>query len=272
MNKAKILSAAIAAAMLSSVACVTAFADPTVFSNPADIKDHSVALIGSFNGWEADEPMTDEDGDGVYEGTIKIDSVTADMVKDEWKKEEEPTGKFGIQFKVRLDGSWDDSWGEYEEGYVRTNNSQTNCFVEAKEGDSLTINVKFDTTKPCDEAVAAGECSTDEADKADWYLFFPVTYEVAAAEAEDGAADGQNAGTEDTGADTGAEDTGAEDTGAEDTGADTADEPTTTPADETSDAAEETPATGDATSAAALVGVVLASLGVAAVMAKKSRD
>lgn len=258
MNKAKILSAAIAAAMLSSVACVTAFADPTVFTDGSQVADHTVGLIGSFNGWAADEPMTDADGDGVWEGTIKIDSVTADML-GEWVKEEEPTGKTGVQFKVRLDGSWDDSWGEYEEGYVRTNNSQTNCFVEAKEGDSLTINVKFDTTKPSDAAVAAGETTTDEDDKADWYLFWPVTYEVVADNSGSGDADTQQGGADETPA----EETPAEETPAEET-------PAETPAEETP--AEETPATGDATSAAALVGVVLASLGVAAVMAKKSRD
>ena len=172
-----------------------------------------------------------------------------------------PRGKKGITFKVRLDKDWTDSWGDYEEAYVRTYNSQTNCVVEAKEGTHVKITVKLDTTKNCPEAIAAGEVEKDDAVD---YTLIPVTYsieEVAGAAADTTPSEAPAADTAPA-ASTPADTTPAATTPADTTPA------ATTPAG-TSEAAT-TPATGDTTSAIALVAVVLASLGTAVVMTKKA--
>ncbi|MBQ8134058.1 MAG: hypothetical protein IJ192_06625, partial [Clostridia bacterium] len=147
-----------------------------------DIKNHTVGVTGSFNNWGQDSndiPMTDADGDGIYEGVIDIEKVTADMIVNQYTLDTNGnnvlTGKKGITFKVRLDGDWTDSWGEYEPAYVRTWNSQTNFCTEVKEGSHVKITVKLDTTKNHPDAIAAGEIGAN--DPAD-YTLIPVTYSV----------------------------------------------------------------------------------------------
>lgn len=175
---ARCLCIALAAAMAATPLALTANASSYFPRGGDDLRNHSVGVIGSFNGWDDDVQMYEsEDEPGVYLADVEIGYVTEDMI-NEWVYQEESTDLYGVQFKVRLDGMWDDNWGLYEPDYVRTNNSQTNCFVEATEGEHLLIHVRFDTTKPCDEAVAEGEISSGEEDKADWYLFWPVTYKV----------------------------------------------------------------------------------------------
>ena len=233
MNKAKVLSAALAAAMLASVVAVSASAYST--------EGKTYGVCGIFtNNWTEDIEMTGSGG--VYTAEVTIDNVTEDMIT-ELTSDGTPTGKTGIQFKVRGVGDWTDSWGQYEEDQDRTYNSQTNCCIEGAEvGKPLKFKVTFDTTKMDANKIAEG----GEVDPADEYLFWGVTYEVVETQAEEPA---EPAGTE--------EPTDTE-------------EPAETPAAETETETETTPATGDATSAAALVGVVLASLGVAAVMTKKA--
>ena len=195
MRKSKILATAVSAALVASLAATAAISvNAAGIGKVSDIKDHSVGITGSFNNWEAtDVPMSDDDGDGIFEGVVGIENVTKDMISeatmDDGAGNQIPRGKKGITFKVRLDKAWTDSWGDYEEAYVRTWNSQTNCVVEAKEGTHVKITVKLDTTKNCDEAVAAGEVEKD--DDVD-YTLIPVTYSIeevaAAAPAEGGAA------------------------------------------------------------------------------------
>ncbi len=241
MNKSRILSVALTAALVASVAAVSTIGASAAVVSADEVKNHTVGLCGSFDngGWSTDIPMSDDDGDGIYEGTIAIDSVTEEMLIDNAE------GKKTVQFKVRLDGAWDDSWGEYEADYDRTNNSQTNCGVEATVGQPLTVNVKFDTTKADDRAVAAN----GEIDEVDFYNYWPVTYEVAAS-----AAPADESSTEAP-----------------------AESSTEAPAESSVEASAEsqtsdtTPVqTGDATSAIALAAVVLASLGTAVVMTKKA--
>ena len=227
MNKAKVLSAALAAAMLTSVVAISASAYST--------EGKTFGVCGSFNDWADDVVM--EGSNGIYTATVTIDNVTEDMIK-ELTSDGTPTGKYGLQFKVRGAGSWDDSWGQYEEDQDRTYNSQTNCLVEeAKVGEPLTFKVTFDTTKMDAAKIAEGS----EVDEADEYLFWGVTYEIVANETP-AASEETPAASEET--------------------------PASKPAAEPP--TESTPATGDATSAAALVGVVLASLGAAVVMTKKA--
>ena len=165
MKKSKILAVALAAALAASMA-VTANAE-SIGSIDA-IKDHTVGAVGSFNAWgaEGDVALTDADGDGVYEGAIEIAEVTEDMILPQTTDEGDgavETGKSGVCFKVRLDGAWDDSWGEYEWAYVRTWNSQTNLCAPVKAGDkNVVINVKFDTTKNSAAAIANGDITADE--------------------------------------------------------------------------------------------------------------
>ncbi len=127
----------------------------TIDSNTRkEILDHidisKLYISGSFNDWgnksyNRDLSLSDSDGDGIYRGTIAIENVTEDMIS-ELESNWIPTGKYGIQFKIRS-GSSEYSWGEYESDYGRTTNSRTNFCVEAKPGDSIIINVKLDTTK-----------------------------------------------------------------------------------------------------------------------------
>ncbi len=138
----------------------TAIHFTTPVEEPEYLKGHTVGITGSFNNWgtngEPDVPMTDEDGDGIYKGKIEIAEVTDDMIL-EATTDAGPAGVVsrgfsGVQFKIRLDGEWADSWGEFEEAYCRTWNSQTNFCVEAVVGKPLTINVYLDTTKVAEGA------------------------------------------------------------------------------------------------------------------------
>ncbi len=259
MRKSKILASAVSVALVASIAA-TAAISASAIGSVEEIKDHKMGIVGSFNNWstEGEVPMNDDDGDGIWEGTVDIENVTAEMIveatMDDGAGNQIPRGKTGITFKVRLDSNWADSWGDYEASYVRTGNSQTNCVVEAKEGTHVKIHVKLDTTRNAPEAIEAGEVeATDPVD----YLLIPVSYtveEVAAAAAP---------ATQTSAAPATQTSTATTTTPA----ASTATTTTSTPAGTTS---ANSPATGDTTSAIALVAVVLASLGTAVVMTKKA--
>ncbi len=257
MNKSKILAVALSAALVGSMAAAASLSASAV-ANVEQIKDHSVGVTGSFNGWgnggEADVAMTD-DGSGVYVGVIDIDNVTADMIVEHEADDgtgsgvKNKTGKKGITFKVRLDGSWDDSWGEYEPAYERTWNSQTDCCAEVSEGDAVKITVKLDTTQNHPDSPDAGDAPNFEV--------IPVTYTVEkkAASTESSTESKAESSTESK----------AESSTAAATTSSAAE--SSAPA---STADTTTPATGDTTSAVALVAVVLASLGASVVMTKKA--
>ena len=256
MKKSKILGIALAAAMITSAASMTAFAK---MAESADIKGCTVGITGSFNGWAkgADVPMADVDGDGVYEGTIVIDSVEEGMISEAMTdngSESVSRGFSGVQFKVRTNGTWDDSWGDFELAYNRTYNSQTNCCVEATAGSPLTIKVKLDTNAIADQS-NIDEDDRYEAGADDAFNVWVVSYEVVASEAP-------------------AEESAEE--SAEEPAEESAEEPaeeskeSTAPAAEDSTEDTKTVGTGDTTSAVALVAVVIASLGVAVAMTKKA--
>ena len=184
MQTKKIIGIALCASLVSSMAAITA---TTVSAET--VKDFgSFGICGVMNSWGgtteapvADIAMTDEDGDGVYEGTFTIDSVTDDMIK-ELTADSKPTGKKGIQFKVRADGAWDASWGTYEEAHDRTQNSQTNCCIEdVTVGEPLSVTVKLDTTKVDDAAKANTESYVNDPEfdfENEGFDFWPVTYTV----------------------------------------------------------------------------------------------
>lgn len=254
MKKSKILGIALAAAMITSISAISVSAIES-----AEVKDHFVGLTGSFNGWGNDDvEMTDADGDGIYEGTISIPSVSEDMIleatTDPGDGNPVSRGFSGVQFKVRLDHAWDLSWGDFEEAYVRTENSQTNCCVKAQAGQSLTIKVKFDTTKSC----APDDIPDDDSDV---YKVWPVTYEAEAGEATPVESSEEATPVESS----------EESTVVESSEAAPVESSEAAPAVESSEDAT-TPSTGDTTSAVALVAVVIASLGAAVVMTKKAKE
>ena len=143
MQTKKIIGIALVAAMLTSAASISASAVLTADDAA------SVGVIGSFNGWTEDyAKMSDDDGDGIWEADIIIDEVTTDMIAELYS-DNVATGKMGINFKVRLNNDWADSWGDYEEDYDRTYNSQTNMLIPEADvtvGEPLEVLVKFDTT------------------------------------------------------------------------------------------------------------------------------
>ena len=254
MKKSKILGIALVAAMAASVAVVNASA-----LSADELKTHSVGICGSFNGWGStpDVVMTDDDGDGIWEGTVEIDNVTEDMIQESTEDKGSAgvvsRGFSGVKFKVRLDNEWGTSWGDYEEAYDRTENSQTDCCAkEAVAGQPLTIKVKLDTT-----TLASDTLTVDDDDA---YALWNVTYtaEVGAA-AETPAEESSEAPAEES----------SEAPAAEESSVAPAEESSTAPAAEESTETSAVP-TGDTTSAVALVAVVVASLGAAVVMTKKA--
>ena len=141
------------------------------------ISDHSVGITGSFNYWDDNDiEMTDENEDGIYEGVIDIPNVQS------WQTLPDHNGSATIQFKVRLDKSWNDEWAEYEYYRDRTYNSQVNCAVPAEIGSHLKIYVYFDTTKMSADALEHEDSGSRLALKngtvdSQWYEI-RYTYEV----------------------------------------------------------------------------------------------
>ncbi len=275
MKKSKVLGVALVAAMITTIAATAAFSASAAVSTANGIVGETVGITGSFNNWGKDEngatiddvPMTNNNG--VWEGTIHVDSVTEAMIQeaktDPGDGIKVSRGFNGITFKVRTNGNWTNSWGDYEEAFERTFNSQTDCAVPESDfevGKPLTIKVTLDTTKVHPD-------SSFDIDDKDAYLVWPVTYEVVKEEApseepsttDDTAANANNTDTNNT-ADT------TTDTYTTDT-TNTIGATSETPATQTSTDTTTVP-TGDATSAAALAAVVIASLGTAVVMTKKA--
>lgn len=109
---ANVLSVCMIVSTAATAAATSVSAADVLYENPV-LTDHSVGIIGGFNGWETDiAKMNDDDGDGVYVGIIE--NVSA--------------GEY--EFRIRLDDDWEYSWASYEEDYDRTFNSQTNLHVQ----------------------------------------------------------------------------------------------------------------------------------------------
>ncbi|MBQ5562350.1 MAG: hypothetical protein IIT39_03075, partial [Clostridia bacterium] len=185
MRKSKVLGIALAAAMVASIATVSVSAKVT----SAGIDGDTVGITGSFCGWGTvnDAPVADvamTNNNGVWEATIDLPEVTSDMVVEQATMDDGTGGQVArtdvvgtaVTFKIRLNGDWADSWGDYEPAYDRTWNSQTNCAVSATVGQPLKFKVQLDTTK-----VVTGSSITDPADPDAWNVW-PVTYEVVASE------------------------------------------------------------------------------------------
>lgn len=277
MKKSKVLGVALVAAMITTIAATAAFSASAAVSTANGIVGETVGITGSFNNWGKDEngatiddvPMTNNNG--VWEGTIHVDSVTEAMIQeaktDPGDGIKVSRGFNGITFKVRTNGNWTNSWGDYEEAFERTFNSQTDCAVPESDfevGKPLTIKVTLDTTKVHPD-------SSFDIDDKDAYLVWPVTYEVVK---EEVPVKSEEPSTTDVTA------ANANNTDTNNT-ADTTTDTYTTDTTNTIGATSETPATqtstdtttvptGDATSAAALAAVVIASLGTAVVMTKKA--
>lgn len=163
----KIISGTTVAAVLAGSMTVL---NVSAISNLNQISEHSVGAIGSFNGWSDDVPLTDPDGDGIYEGIVSIAEVTEDMMGGWTVDDVLQPGQY-LTFKVRLDGSWDDSWGNYEPENNRTYNSQSNVPVkEAVVGEPLEFKVIFDTTR-------IDQGYIDNKDQADVLPGDPVAYD-----------------------------------------------------------------------------------------------
>ena len=130
MYKKKIIGIALIAAMVSSMAAVSVSARDAFDAGEIDtyFENHTIGIVGAMTDWggSPDVPMTDPDGDGIYVGIYK------DLAAGTYS------------FKVRADSNWDDSWGEYEEQYERTMNSQTDCSVTV-EGETTDLVVMLDT-------------------------------------------------------------------------------------------------------------------------------
>ncbi len=252
MRKSKVLSVAMSSVLVASVAAAAAMSvSAAEITKSADIPDHSVGAAGGFNGWAEDVALTDADGDGVYEGLVEVAEVTDEMITG-WSVDDNDTGEKYLQFKIRLDGEWTDSWGNYEPLHDRTWNSQSNVPVkEAVVGQPISFKVFFDIKNPDPAALANPDSYAEEGD--DDFNYLHVWYEVVKSEEPSKEEESST----------------VEESSKEEESSTTTTGTTSTVASETSTDST-APATGDATSAAALAAVVLASLGTAVVMTKKA--
>lgn len=173
----KSLSVVLSAAMIASVGAVATVGVSALSISKDEVKNHTVGITGAFaecETWTKDIPMTDN-GDGTYSAKITG----------------QQPGEY--EFKVRLDNSWNYSWGDYEwedpngDPADRTMNSQHNCKVTVT-AETDVIKVTFDTTKISDDALAEGSSVAHELSGADdefAYNFWPVTYEIVDGSAEE---------------------------------------------------------------------------------------
>ena len=251
MRKSKIVKVLMSSALVASVAVASAMSTAAI-SNLSQLKDHFVGVTGSFNNWDVtDVELTDADGDGIYEGIVDIPEVTEDMIGD-WKVDDVLQPEKYLTFKVRLDKSWDDSWGAYEPENNRTYNSQSNVPVkEAVVGQPLKFNVIFDTTK-IDEGYINNKNQTDVLpdDPVDMENI-GVTYKIIETVVESSPEPSQPSES------------------SVESSVQSSVQSSVVVASQSSTDTSTVP-TGDATSAAALAAIVVASLGVAVVMTKKA--
>lgn len=251
MRNSKIVKVLMSSALVASVAAASAMSTAAI-SNLSQLKDHFVGVTGSFNNWDVtDVELTDADGDGIYEGIVDIPEVTEDMIGD-WKVDDVLQPEKYLTFKVRLDKSWDDSWGAYEPENNRTYNSQSNVPVkEAVVGQPLKFNVIFDTTK-IDEGYINNKNQTDVLpdDPVDMENI-GVTYKIIETVVESSPEPSQPSES------------------SVESSVQSSVQSSVVVASQSSTDTSTVP-TGDATSATALAAIVVASLGVAVVMTKKA--
>ncbi len=261
MRNSKVLKVAVCSALVASLAATAAFS-ASALTTVDELKDSSVKMgvCGIFTGdlasggWGAgaDIPMTYNESTGIWEAKVEFDVVDGYITDWTCDGNPAPEGK-GIQFKIRINNDWTDSWGNYD-NKNGAYNSQYNYGIpesEVKVGDHVSFTAYLDTNKNDPLAIAAEEVA--EGDDPDFMLLAGGVKDLVVTSGDASTAP--------------AESTPAESTPAESTPA----EPTpSAPAATTDDKDTATPATGDTTSAVALVAVVLASLGTAVVMTKKA--
>ena len=182
--KKSVLRKVLAVSLMSSILCsvmavnslsVSAWSSYDVMSN------HLVGAVGSFNSWGTEEDgdivLNDFDGDGIYEGNVYIPEVTQDMIT-RWYVDDVYTNEDYLQFKVRLDEDWDDSWGYYEPLMDRTWCSQSPVPVkEAQVGKPLAFTIYFDTQNPDPAALANPESYAEPG--SDDFMYLHVWYEIS---------------------------------------------------------------------------------------------
>lgn len=78
--KRNVMKILLVCGVLFTVWAFSAVSVSAEISKASDIASHKVGVVGSFNGWENDIPLTDDDGDGLYEGIVTVDEVTEDMI------------------------------------------------------------------------------------------------------------------------------------------------------------------------------------------------
>ena len=251
MRNSKIVKVLMSSALVASVAVASAMSTAAI-SNLSQLKDHFVGVTGSFNNWDVtDVELTDADGDGIYEGIVDIPEVTEDMIGD-WKVDDVLQPEKYLTFKVRLDKSWDDSWGAYEPENNRTYNSQSNVPVkEAVVGQPLKFNVIFDTTKINQGYIDNKEQSDVLPDDPVDMENIGVTYKIIETVVESSPEPSQPSES------------------SVESSVQSSVQSSVVVASQSSTDTSTVP-TGDATSAAALAAIVVASLGVAVVMTKKA--
>ncbi|MBQ5565139.1 MAG: hypothetical protein IIT39_17330 [Clostridia bacterium] len=251
MRNSKIVKVLMSSALVASVAVASAMSTAAI-SNLSQLKDHFVGVTGSFNNWDVtDVELTDADGDGIYEGIVDIPEVTEEMIGD-WKVDDVLQPEKYLTFKVRLDKSWDDSWGAYEPENNRTYNSQSNVPVkEAVVGQPLKFNVIFDTTKINQGYIDNKEQSDVLPDDPVDMENIGVTYKIIETVVESSPEPSQPSES------------------SVESSVQSSVQSSVVVASQSSTDTSTVP-TGDATSAAALAAIVVASLGVAVVMTKKA--
>jgi len=175
MLKRNVIKILLVCAVLFTVGALSAVSVSAEISKVSDIPSHTVGVVGSFNDWKDDVPLTEDDGDGLYEGIVTVDEVTEDMIVG-WSVDDEPTGESYLQFKVRLDGEWEDSWGNYEPLNDLTWNSTSNVPIkEAVVGKSLKFKVYFDTKNPNPDSLENTYIYEEPVDK---LYYLNVYYEI----------------------------------------------------------------------------------------------
>lgn len=131
--KAKLIRTLTAAAVVLTAAC-TGAVGASAFSGSDITNGHTVGAAGSWiSGSEADVPMTDPDGDGVWEGRVSIDSVEEGMLTDG-----------SLNFLVRLDGGSEYCWGNYSDEAKATLGGAP-VTVPAEAGKPLEMKVELNT-------------------------------------------------------------------------------------------------------------------------------
>ena len=150
MLKRNVMKILLAGSVLFTVGALSAVSVSAEISKASDIASHKVGVVGSFNGWKDDVPLTDDDGDGLYEGIVTVDEVTEDMI---------------VGWSV-----------DYEPIYDRTWNSMSNVPVkEAVVGKSLKFKVYFDTKNPNPDSLENTYIYEEPVDK---LYYLNVYYEI----------------------------------------------------------------------------------------------